>query len=480
MLQLGFDNTYARELEGTFVPSPPQGFPDPVTMTFDTELAAALGLPELSDAEVAALFSGGQVAEDSTPIALAYAGHQFGGFSPQLGDGRAVLLGELVTAEGQRYDLQLKGSGRTVFSRGGDGHATVGPILRELLVSHAMHHLKIPTTRVLATVRTGRAVRRQQGPLPGAVLARVAKSHLRVGTFEFFAARRQHDVVRRLVRYTLARHAPHLREAANPALALLGWVADGQARLVSAWMGVGFVHGVMNTDNVSICGETLDYGPCAFIDAYDPAAVFSAIDHGGRYAFENQPGIAQWNLARLGEALMPVIDDDRPTAVAAVKEVLGRFAERFGELRLDGLRRKLGLGGARDEDVALADDLLTWMHIGKHDHTATFRALAHTLRGSGSLHSDPSLADWLQRWRERLGTADPAVVADQMDAVNPLYIARNHLVEEALDAAIAGDLAPLERFMTVLGQPFTEQPGAERYAAPPPADFGPYTTFCGT
>lgn len=474
---LGFDNTYARDLEGAYIPSPPRGFPDPALMSYDRGLAAEIGLPPLEDADAARLYSGTVVPDDATPIAMAYAGHQFGGFTPQLGDGRAVLLGELVDPTGRRWDLQLKGSGPTRFSRGGDGLAAVGPVLREHLVSHAMHHLGVPSTRVLATVRTGAQVRRQT-PLDGAVLARVGSSHLRVGTLEFFAARKDQAMVGRLVAYALSRHAPELADGPEPALALLKHVARRQAKLVTRWLGVGFVHGVMNTDNFTLSGETLDYGPCAFVDAYDPAAVFSSLDHGGRYALANQPRIAQWNLARMGETLLPLIDADIDLAVAKVQQVLADFASEFNALRTASMRAKLGLTGESADDAALMDELLAWMHATSQDHTRTFRDLATSLRTGTPHASDARFTAWHERWTTRLGAVE--AVADAMDRVNPVYIPRNHLVEDALSAAEQGDMAPFERFLAVLERPFTEQPGAEAYAEAAPESFGCYTTFCGT
>lgn len=479
-MQLGFDNSYATVLSGAYAPIEPQGFDAPTVLTYNDALHDALGLPEAAREQAASIFSGSTVPDDARPLAMAYAGHQFGYFSPILGDGRALLLGEVVAPDGVRYDIHLKGSGRTPFSRGGDGLAAIGPVLREHLVSEAMFHLGVPTSRVLATMATGDTVLRQDGPLQGAVLARVARSHLRVGTFQLYASVGDRGMVDRLVGYALERHFPEQAGADNPALALLEQVGARQASLIAAWMGVGFVHGVMNTDNSTISGETLDYGPCAFMEVYDPATVFSSIDRQGRYAFGRQPAIGQWNLARLGEALLPSIADDQEAGIARVEGVLTRFADRFSQERADGLRRKLGLEGAQDDDLQLVEDLLAWMTADRRDHTLTWRQLATSLRTDAPIARDARFEQWQERWHARLGSEPHAAVADRMDAVNPLYIPRNHKVEEALEAASEGDLAPIERMLQVLASPFVEQAGAEDLAQPAPDDFGRYVTFCGT
>lgn len=477
MVSFGFEHSYSDELDGTYVSSPPDGFPAPALMTLDRALWAQLGLPTIDDGAIARVVTGTELPDDADPIALAYAGHQFGSFNPQLGDGRAVLLGERVDRGGNRWDIQLKGSGRTVFSRGGDGLAAVGPVVREHLVSHGMHHLRIPTTRVLATARTGQPIRRER-LLPGAVLARVARSHLRVGTFQFFAVRQDVDQLRKLVRYAVARHDPDRLSEDNLARVLLEGVADRQADLIAAWLNVGFVHGVMNTDNVTISGETLDYGPCAFLDAYDPMALFSSIDHGGRYAFGNQPEIGAWNLARLGEAVLPLLDEASDRAVAMVHEVLSRFADRFTATRLSGLRAKVGLVDPAND--ALIEALLALMYEHTQDFTGTFRRLATSLRTGQPAVVHPDFIQWEARWKRALGGRDRVEIADEMDRVNPAYIPRNHLVEEALDAATEGDLGPSEALLAVLSRPFTVQEGKERYAEPAPAEFGAYVTYCGT
>ncbi len=482
-VSLGLVHTYAEQLEGLYLPWTPQGFPAPEVLQLNRALVGELGLDEdLVEAHAAELFSGNTPPADAAPIAQAYAGHQFGHFAPQLGDGRALLLGEVRDARGHLRDIQLKGSGPTHFSRGGDGKATLGPILREYLVAEAMHRLGVPTTRALAALTTGETIRRQEGLRPGAVLARVAASHIRVGTFEFFAARRLTDELSRLTGYTLARHYPDRVGGPEPApVALLHAAADAQATLIARWMLVGFIHGVMNTDNTTLSGETIDYGPCAFMDAYDPATVFSSIDRGGRYAYANQPGVGQWNLARLGEALGLVIAEDHDAVAAVIERAVGRYADRYRATYLAGMRDKLGLPGEDHRDEALITDLLALMRAASHDYTGTFRALAAGLRAGVPPQDDALHHAWWARWLRRLGDVDRLAVAARMDAVNPAYIPRNHLVEEALTAAIAGDLAPYRALLQVLAEPFNKRPGLERYAEPAPADFSAtYKTFCGT
>ena len=482
------ESTYVRDLEGLYVPWQAAPASEPRLLALNEDLAAELGLDPagLRTPEGVDLLVGKVVPEGTTPVAQAYAGHQFGGYSPRLGDGRALLLGEVLDVHGRRRDLHLKGSGRTPFARGGDGKAAVGPMLREYVIGEAMHALGIPTTRALAVVATGDPVRRET-MLPGAVLVRVAASHLRVGTFQYAAASGDQGLVRRLADHAIARHHPQARDAERPYLAFLEAVAEAQASLVASWMLVGFIHGVMNTDNMAISGETIDYGPCAFMEAHDPATVFSSIDHGGRYAYGNQPGIAQWNLARLAETLLGLIDPDPEDAVAAASDVLHGFAARHREHWERGMRAKLGLGEGAPQDEALVPDLLVVLQAQRVDHTSFFRGLGRAALGDagpvGALAADPAaLEPWLARWRAELevrGT-DPAATAAAMDRVNPVYVPRNHLVEDALAAGTAGDLEPLERLVDVLSQPFEERPGLEGYAAPAPADFGGYQTFCGT
>ena len=473
-----FDNTFVRELDGLFVPWQAAQAPAPELLALDTDLASELGTSEteLRSAEGVGMLVGNIVPAGAEPVAMAYAGHQFGGYSPQLGDGRALLLGEVIDRAGRRRDLHLKGSGRTPFARGGDGRATVGPMLREYVISSAMHALGVPTTRSLAVVATGDDVARET-LLPGAVLVRVAASHLRVGTFQYAAAQEDPALVRRLADYAIARHYPTAADEPNPALALFDRVLDAQASLVAQWMALGFIHGVMNTDNVTISGETIDYGPCAFMDVFDPATVFSSIDHGGRYAFGNQPMITQWNLARLAEAMLGLFDDDTPTAVEIATARLQQFPDRYHRYWMRAMRAKLGLRDERPDDDDLVTDLLDLMTAQRVDYSTFFRALS-----SGGLE-DPTFAGWVERWSERLVAAgdDRASVAAAMDRVNPAYIPRNHLVEEALTAATAGDLAPFQQLVDVLSRPFDERPGLERYALPAGADFAAgYQTFCGT
>ncbi len=463
------DTTYARELPSLVVPWTAAPAPAPQLLVLNEALAAELGAdaPALREPAGVSFLLGHGLPDGATPVAQAYAGHQFGHYQPRLGDGRALLLGEVIDGAGRRRDLHLKGSGRTPFSRGGDGRAAVGPMLREYLVAEAMHALGIPTTRALAVVATGEPVEREQGPLPGAVLCRVAASHLRVGTFQYAAATGDLDVLRALADHAVARHHPGAGY-----LDLYRHVVHAQAELIARWMLVGFVHGVMNTDNTTISGETIDYGPCAFVDAYDPATVFSSIDSSGRYAYGNQPAIAQWNLARLGETLLPLIDEDGDAAVAAATAVLGEFAEVYQRHWAEGMAAKLGLGAP---DLELSADLLQLLHAQRVDFTAFFRALA---AGSArSLFDEPQPFDaWAAR-REPLLAADATLT---MNRVNPLYIPRNHHVEAALTAATAGDLGPFHQLLDVVTTPYDERPGREDYAAAPAAGGAPHVTYCGT
>jgi uncharacterized protein YdiU (UPF0061 family) len=484
-----FDNSFARELPELYVEWQAAEVPAPRLLVLNDELARALCLDpaELRTPEGVAALAGNLRPAGATPIAMVYAGHQFGSYAPRLGDGRALLLGEVIDDENQRRDLHLKGSGPTPFARGGDGKAAVGPMLRELLVGEAMHALGIPTTRALAVVATGEHIARE-GMLPGAVLTRVASSHLRVGTFEFAARLGDRELLRRLTDHAIARHYPDVVGAEHQYVAFYEQVVEAQASLVARWMLVGFIHGVMNTDNMTISGETIDYGPCAFMDAYDPATVYSSIDHGGRYAYGRQPSIAQWNLARLGETLLPLLDDDADAAVAAATDVLMSFGDRFHVHWQAGMRAKLGMITIADDDQQLFDDLLDLMRAHKADYTSLFRALASVLRGPGDglraiVDDADALQPWIDRWQARIaGEGRPAhVVVAAMDAVNPVYIPRNHLVEEALDAATAGDLEPFERLLAVVTDPFRARPGVERYAEPAPGSFSRYyQTFCGT
>ena len=491
-VRIPFDNTYARLPARFFARLDPTPVATPRLVRVNAGLAERLGIDpaELASPEGVEILSGNRVPEGAEPVALAYAGHQFGHFVPQLGDGRAVLLGEVVGRDGLRRDLQLKGSGPTPFSRRGDGRAALGPVLREYIVSEAMAALGVPTTRALAAVTTGEAVRRETA-LPGAVLTRVAASHIRVGTFQYFAARGDAEAVRLLADHAIARHCPEAAEAERPHRALLDAVVARQAELVARWLLVGFVHGVMNTDNTAIAGETIDYGPCAFLDAYDPAAVFSSIDHGGRYAYGNQPRIAHWNLARLAECLLPLLGERENAALAAAQEALAAFAPRFEAAYFGGLRRKIGLSTEREGDAALAQDLLARMAENGADFTLVFRRLCDAAASGPeadgavrALFTDPGAYDaWAGRWRERLAEEleTPAARAAAMRAVNPAFIPRNHLVEAALKAAIEReDFGPFEDLLEVLSRPYEDRPGLERYAAPPAPEERVLQTFCGT
>ena len=486
-----FDNSYARELDGFYAPWQAAQVPQPTLLKLNHALAAELGLDvgALDCPLGAAIFSGNLAPPGATPIAQAYAGHQFGGFSPQLGDGRALLLGEVIDSHSQRRDIAFKGSGRTPFSRGGDGKAALGPVLREYLMGEAMHALGIPTTRALAAVATGEQVLRESGALPGAVLTRVAASHLRVGTFQFFATRGTPEQLKRLADYAIERHDPELANSDQPYLAFLRAVTERQAALIARWMGVGFIHGVMNTDNMTISGETIDYGPCAFMDAYDPATVFSSIDRQGRYAYGNQPGIGQWNLARLAETLLPLLHTDPDEAVALASEVVNGFPERYQHHWRSELRRKLGLQDERAADDALVSDWLELLQAQRADFTLAHRRLAHFAHSGDAtalrnLFADPAaLNAWLPRWQARAESdATGEARAEQMRLANPLYIPRNHLVEAALTAAVEqGDQGPFERLLSVLQQPFEARPGFAAYEQPAPAEsMAAYRTFCGT
>jgi serine/tyrosine/threonine adenylyltransferase len=468
-MTLTFDNSYVRSLPGTYLRVPPDPAPAPQLLVFNEALAAELGLA-LEAAEAVDFLSGRALPPGAEPIAQAYAGHQFGGFSPQLGDGRAHLLGEILGRDGRRWDVQLKGSGRTPFSRGGDGKAAIGPMLREYLISEAMAALGVPTTRSLAVVATGETVWRETA-LPGAVLTRIAASHLRVGTFQFFAARGDHAQVKALADYAIARHFPDLDGAERPYVAFLDAVIDRQARLIAQWMGLGFIHGVMNTDNMAISGESIDYGPCAFMESYAPGTVFSSIDHQGRYSFANQPLILGWNLARLAETLLPLLDPDPTRAVDLANERLESIAGRYRLEWIKEMRRKLGLIGEDDGDGLLADDLLVAMTGA--DWTLTFRRLADEATLRPLFDEFGAMAAWLPRWRARAGDG----AALRLASANPAVIPRNHQVEAALSAATAGDMAPFGALLAAVQRPFEEH---EPYTLPAPSGFSPYVTYCGT
>ncbi len=486
-----FDNSYARLPERFYARVAPTPVAAPRLIRINVPLAEQLGLDpnELGSPDGVETLAGNRLPAAAEAIALAYAGHQFGGFVPQLGDGRAILLGEVVGRDGVRRDIQLKGAGPTPFSRRGDGRAALGPVLREYLISEAMAALGVPTTRALAAVATGETVLREM-PLPGAVLTRVAASHVRVGTFQYFAARSDVEGSRLLADHVIARHYPEAEGTQNPYRALLDGVVARQAGLVAQWLLIGFIHGVMNTDNTSLSGETIDYGPCAFMDAYDPATVFSSIDHAGRYAYANQPSIAHWNVARLAEAMLPLLGKDKDSAIVSAQEALAAFGPRFEAAYLGGLYRKIGLAAGREGDDALVQDLLTRMAENGADFTLTFRGLCAAAAGPEGdaavrrLFTDGTAYDgWAARWRERLADEPeaPAARAAAMRAVNPAVIPRNHLVEEALAAAVErDDLQPFERLLAALSRPYEDTPGFERYAMPPARADRAYQTFCGT
>ncbi len=488
---LAFDNSYARLPERFYARVAPTKVGDPRVLRINRPLAELLGAnpDELASSAGASVLVGNELPRGAEPLALAYAGHQFGGFVPQLGDGRAILLGEIIGTDGRRRDIQLKGAGRTPFSRGGDGRAALGPVLREYLVSEAMAALGIPTTRALAVATTGEVVLRDE-PLPGAVLTRVAASHLRVGTFEFFAARGDRDALAALTSHALARHYPTAAGSGNDALALLEQVVEAQANLVARWLGVGFIHGVMNTDNTAISGETLDYGPCAFLDAYDPDKKFSSIDHGGRYAFSNQPRIAQWNMARFAETLLGLLADDQDEAIRLATDRLSRFSALFEAAHLRVLRAKLGLAREDPDDGSLALDVLGRLAENHVDYTSFFRRLCASAADPSfdadvlPLFEDPAaFRTWAEIWRRRLDSdpLSPAARAASMKRVNPAFIPRNHRVEEAIEAAVRrGDLAPFDALASVLSRPYEDQPERANLAAAPGPEWRTYRTFCGT
>lgn len=477
-----WDHSYARlpgVLHASVRPTPVRR---PQWVIFNCSLAAGLGLDAdwLEQEGQAALFSGNELPVGARPLAQAYAGHQFGRFT-RLGDGRAILLGEHRSPDGGRWDIQLKGAGRTPYSRGGDGRAVLGPMLREYLISESMQALGIPTTRSLAVVATGEPVFRET-PRPGAVLTRVAASHIRVGTFEGAAACADPAALVALVAHTAERHYPETASAPNPPAALLAAILERQASLIARWQWVGFVHGVMNTDNMALSGETLDYGPCAFLDACDPAAVFSSIDADGRYAYGRQPDIALWNLTRLAEAMLPLLHEDRATAVAIAQETLGEFPSRFRHHWLDGARAKLGLRGAEAGDAELVGDLLDWMTRTRADFTNTFRRLGDALSDPRSLSADAEFQHWHVRWtvRRQSQAGSPEETRAAMQRCNPAVIPRNHQVEAALNAAMTGDMSPFHRLQTVLQTPYELRPEDMGYAHPPPEGSPPCRTFCGT
>ena len=485
-----FDNSYARLPPQFFARQAPSAATAPRLIKLNEALAEELGLNvEALKREGAAIFSGNLVPAGADPLAMAYAGHQFGQFVPQLGDGRAILLGEVVDRNGKRRDIQLKGAGQTPFSRRGDGRAALGPVLREYIVSEAMHALGVPTTRALAAVTTGQPVYRED-ILPGAVFTRVAASHIRVGTFQFFAARGDDEGIRTLADYVIDRHYPELKGSDAPYLALYRAVSERQAALIARWLQIGFIHGVMNTDNMTISGETIDFGPCAFVDTYHAGTVFSSIDQNGRYAYANQPAIGQWNLARLGETLLPLFDADVDKAVEAANAVIKDYGERFQHHWLAGMRRKIGLANTEEDDLDLIQALLALMQDGEADFTLAFRRLSGTIEagmdeeGFAASFKDPAaLSPWLDRWRERL-SRDPQATLQRkaaMRRVNPAFIPRNHRIEQAIQAAVEDDdFSLFEALLRVLAKPYEDQPEFEPYTRPPQPAERVLQTFCGT
>ena len=492
MTAIPFDNSYVNLPDTFYTRLPPTPVKAPALIAANRGLALQLGIDAdwlASDAGVQ-MVAGNALPPGAEPLASVYAGHQFGSYNPQLGDGRAILLGEVVDANGQRFDIQLKGSGPTPYSRGGDGRSPLGPVIREYLVSEAMHALGVPTTRALAAVTTGEQVAREQF-LPGAVLARVASSHIRIGTFQFFAAQKEPDALRQLTHHTLSRHYPKRLDADNQALALLESVIASQATLVAQWQLLGFIHGVMNTDNMLLCGETIDYGPCAFMDAFQADKVFSSIDQGGRYAYRNQPGIAHWNLACLAQSLLPLLHDDQEQAVALAQSAVDSFPDLFLQAHTRGMAKKLGLAEIKEEDTALVEELFQLMADHQLDFTLTFRRLAD-LADEDSGKQPPvkdlfeipdALLPWLARWRERQQreSSDPGTSQARMYAANPVFIPRNHRVQEAIAAASDdGDFQPFHALHAALATPYQYDPSLARYATPPRPEQEVRQTFCGT
>lgn len=480
-----FTNSYVQLPERFYARVHPTPVAAPSLIRFNETLAGELGIDRSkNDDALATIFSGNVIPEGAQPLAQVYAGHQFGHLTPQLGDGRALLLGEVIDSHGQRRDIQLKGSGLTLFSRNGDGRAALGPVIREYIVSEAMHALGIRTTRALAAVTTGEPVLRET-VLPGAIFTRVAASHIRVGTFEYFALQGDLEAIRILADYVIDRHYPQAKQAQHPYHALLAAVVEAQASLVASWMLIGFIHGVMNTDNMTVSGETIDYGPCAFMDAYDAATVFSSIDRHGRYAYGNQPRIAQWNLARFAEAIVPLLDEDIERAIAVAEEIIGTFPATYETVWLAGMHRKLGLFAPEAEDIALISDLYGLMQAHGADFTLTFRGLSDA-EGTQARRLFANAADfdaWLARWQERM-QRQPQTKAEAemfMHSANPAFIPRNHRVEAAITAAVEReDFSRMDELMTVLSRPYDNQPEFAEYANPPELSDVPYRTFCGT
>jgi uncharacterized protein YdiU (UPF0061 family) len=486
-MAIPFDNSYARLPDAFFTPVESTPVSAPVMIRLNHDLVTELGIDvaRLDSPEGLAILSGNQRADGSEPLAMAYSGHQFGGFSPQLGDGRAILLGEVVRRDGVRHDIQLKGSGPTPFSRRGDGRSALGPVLREYIVSEAMATLGVPTTRALAAVASGDNVLRE-GLVPGGVFTRVAQSHIRIGTFQWFAARKDQDNLKILADYVIQRHYPDAQHEDNPYLALLDGVIQRQAKLIALWMQFGFIHGVMNTDNMTVSGETIDYGPCAFMDIYDPAKTFSSIDHQGRYAFANQAPIGHWNLTRFAETLLPLLDDDPKRSVAKAEAALGKFAEIHQTELQERFTAKIGIEAGDTDDWSIVETLLAAMADGEADFTLVFRHLSEALESGNdddvtSLFNQPAaIVAWLTVWRARLHDCDRSQAVALMRRTNPVFIPRNHRIEEAIRAGNGGDFAPFHRLNDVLQHPFTAQAEFTEYEAAPMPDEVVHATFCGT
>ena len=477
-----FDNTYSRlpkVMSSQLTPIPVE---NPKLTIFNHGFSKELGLDfsSLNNNQIASIFSGNLLPKESKCIAQAYAGHQFGYFT-MLGDGRAILIGEHLSKNNKRFDIQFKGSGKTPYSRNGDGRAALGPMLREYIVSEAMHSLGIPTTRSLAVVKTGENVIRET-PLPGAILTRVAASHIRVGTFQYVTATEDEKNLKTLFDYTIDRHYPKIKDSKTPAIDLLKIVMEKQIKLVVDWMRVGFIHGVMNTDNMAISGETIDYGPCAFMDAYDPETVFSSIDHNGRYAYFNQPGITKWNLARFAETLLPLIDKNKDKAIKIVTEIINNFGEIYKKNWLEMMRKKLGLIEKKNNDEKLINDLLSLLHEQKADYTNTFCSLMNEDVQNDKIFNNKEFIDWHQKWKECLAKNNNSTEESLklMRSVNPIVIPRNHKVEEVLEAANKDDLNPFHDFLKVLEKPYENQSKTNNYQSPAPPSEKKYQTFCGT
>ena len=487
---INFDNSYARLPKSFFECIKPTPVKEPKLVRFNKLLANEIGLNVIEDNDILSdIFSGNIVPEGSEPIALVYAGHQFGYFVPQLGDGRAILLGEIVNNGGCRFDIQLKGSGQTSYSRSGDGRAPLGAVIREYIISEAMHSLNIPTTRALAIIITGELVSRET-LLPGGILTRIASSHLRVGTFEYFAASDNQENLQLLADYSINRHFPNIKKSNLRYQTFLESVCDRQAALIAKWMHVGFVHGVMNSDNTSISGETIDYGPCAFMDSYDPATVFSSIDHHGRYAYGNQPNIAQWNIACLGECLLPLIHPDRNKAIGIAEEILDSFQDKFRKYWLSGMYKKIGLTQNEPEDINLLEQLLELMKENKTDYTLTFRYLSDAIEndtGNSNFEkqflSQNKISEWLVSWRKRLKiqSASFKKIKMSMQKENPAFIPRNHRIEKAIYEAVDNnDYSYMDHLILLLNKPYQDQPNNSEYMHPPEKPDHNYQTFCGT